>query len=116
MSFAILKALAGKPEDKKPAPKHAPSRNVIISENSLVQELEDTNSTIYQEVLNLLTGKKFKLTEEQAVIAIRDFTEKVNVAHYNETSARQSLKNDKIGKSILEFGLKEMNNLITINY
>ena len=91
------------------------NKSAIISENSLVQQLEDRNSTMYQFIFFSIKNS-YKLSNDDAHAEINKFIDKVLEAHSNKFSVRKLLEDDRIGKFILKKGIMEMNNLITINY
>lgn len=107
------------PEDPggKPVKPKTPrvNKNAIISENSLVQQLEDRDSSMYEHIFHLIKGT-YKLSNDDAIAEIEKFVDKVNEAHSSKLSVTKFIEDDKIAKFILKKGLMEMNNLITINY
>ena len=99
----------------KPKKRRSTKKDIII-ENSLVQQLEDRNSSIYEHVFKLLKKGKFKLSKEQAGVEIEKFIDKVNEAHNNKTSVKLMFEKGSIELYILTNGVKELKNLITMSY
>ena len=56
------------------------------------------------------------MTEEEAALAISEFSDKVNQAHNSKRSASSAFASGSIEKYILVNGLKAMKTLITLDY
>lgn len=92
------------------------NKNIIITENSIVAQLEDRKSSTYELVTKALKKGKFKLEDDQVKIEIEKFIDKINEAHNNRVSARSLFKKGSIELYIFNYASKELNNLITMNY
>ena len=92
--------MPGHRPQKNPKKRRSTKKDIII-ENSLVQQLEDRNSSIYEHVFKLLKNKKFKLSKEQAGVEIEKFIDKVNEAHNNKTSVKLMFEKGSIFYAVM---------------
>ena len=91
------------------------NKNIIVSENSIIIELEDSSSATYDYIMHLLrTSKKFKMTKEEAEKAIIDFTFEANRAHDQQMHAKDVFEKGSVGEYILRKAKLQLTKGITM--
>ena len=105
-------------EDKPKKTRTRLNKVIITSENAVAQQLEDADSKYYKDAIRNLTRKngKFKMSEEDAVATIFDFTIKVNEAHESKQYAKDVFEKGSVEAYILSNITKSMAKAATLDY